>query len=116
MNKTLKTAFILSIVAMASIETMIVIALRFYSYLSDIFSSRLVGATMLISIVAAPMVLGIIAFSYLKQIKDIQRTERPFYIVTRVLSIISIVTSAVVVGILFIVFLIVGSFVPDYWF
>lgn len=116
MNNNLKTAFILSIVAMASMEAMIVIALRFYSSFADIFSSRLIGATMLIAIVAAPMVLGIIAFSYLKQTKEIQRTERPYYIVSRVLSIISIVTSAVVVGIMFIVFLIVGSFVPDYWF
>ena len=49
MNNNLKTAFILSIVAMASMETMIVVALRFYSYFADIFSSRLVGATMLIA-------------------------------------------------------------------
>ena len=108
MRENVKNAFILAVVGNAVAETfLIVYLLSLYTGIT-LFDGITTIAWMAIgmaSLITAIVCAGI-ALSTVKKITDIKRSERAFYILTRILSLITIISSAIILGILLIVFLI----------
>ena len=108
-KKTLITAFVISLVAANFFEIIII-----GYYLFAFFGIALSSFSTMLSIVfvtglgLAPLVLGAIALKLLKDVGEIIRPMRPFYIITKVLSIISIIASAILGSIVLFVYFIAG--------
>ena len=94
MQNNLKTAFILSIIANASSEAFSYLALFVFPNHFSI-AANLWAAMFIMPNLAAPIVLGSISLSLIKNIGDLKGGQRVIYTFTRVLSIIAIVVGAI---------------------
>ena len=102
-----KTAFILSIVAQGFVEVGFLIVAFIYSFLNWNMRSPLYVLTGF-TILAAPIVMGAIALSLLKQAKH---TKKVFIILTKIFSITAIVATALILLYYGLVVLMVGALV-----
>ena len=108
MRENVKNAFILAVVGNGVAETFLIFyLLSLYTGIS-IFDGITTTAWIAIgvAVLTTAIVCAGIALSTIKKITDIKRSERVFYILTRILSLITIIASAIFLGILLIVFLI----------
>ena len=94
MQNNLKTAFILSIIANASSEAFSYLALFVFPNHFSIVGN-LWAALFIMPNLVAPIVLGSISLSLIKNIGDLKGGQRVIYNFTRVLSIIAIVVGAI---------------------
>ncbi len=104
-SNRIKTGFILAICADAAFDTFFISYLA-EQYLRNYFlsSNALVLLSFLLVLVVTPFVLSIVALNYIKNAVPVDRKDRVFRIVTKVLSIITIVGCSI----LFFVALLVG--------
>ena len=104
-NRT-KTGFILAICADAAFDTFL-FSYLVEQYLRNDFLSGdpLILFSFLLVLVVAPFVLSIVALNYIKNAVPVDRKDRVFRIITKVLSIITIVGSSAI----FFVALLLGS-------
>lgn len=102
-SQTIKAAFILSIIAGTFFDVFSLIYLLFGTYLSsyDLITNSYFIAMFYLAIMTAPMVMGIIALNMVGKIKNIKGSQRVFVILTRVFSIVSIVGTAVIITVIF---------------
>ena len=108
MRDDLKTAFTLAIVGYCVAVTYLIGFLMSLYTRITIFDgiSTLTWIVVGIAFFIGSLVCGSIALSMVKKITNIKRSERVFYILTRVFSLVTIISSAIILGILVIVFLI----------
>ena len=99
-------AFSLSIVALSLAQTLIVLISYIYSFINAGWNNLLAGL-FTFTLLAGPMVMGIIATN---MIKRAQNTPRAFIVLTRIFSILAIVIGAIILFYYFIVFLFTGTF------
>ena len=102
-----KAAFILSIIADTFCDVGIVLVSFIYSFLNLNMRTPL-HIFLGFSILAGPIVMGIIALSMLKQAKG---TKKVFVILTKIFSIVAIVVSAIIILYYALVILMVGALV-----
>ena len=101
-----KAAFILSIVADIFVDVSFIIVLYIYGLL-NMNIRGLLYVFLGFSILAGPIVMGIIALSMIKQAKG---TKRVFVVLTRIFSILSIVSASLILFYYTVVVLFVGAF------
>lgn len=91
-SNRIKTGFILAICADAAFDTFL-LSYLVEQYLRNYFlsSNVLVLFSFLLVLVVAPFVLSIVALNYIRNAVPVDRKDRVFRIVTKVLSIITIV-------------------------
>ena len=94
MQNNLKTAFILSIIANASSEAFSYLALFVFPNHFSIVGN-LWAALFIMPNLVAPIVLGSISLSLIKNIGDIKGGKKVMYTFTRILSIVAIVVGAI---------------------
>ena len=109
-QQRVQTAFIMAIIANSIID---VLALMF-SYVRSYISSGWSPLTMLVvgsMVFAAPIVLSAMALSYLRGVQsyEISGKFRAFYIIARVLSLVTLIVTSVVAFICLIAYAIVAS-------
>ena len=94
-EQKVQTAFILSIIAAGVADTISLEALivRQFGFL---FSSNALVAFIVLPIFAGPIVLGSIALNMIRESSGVKGKYRVFYIISRVLSIVAIVESAII--------------------
>lgn len=93
-EQRIKTAFILSIIGAASSDLYLLTFLFSYR-VANIFIVNDLVSFILFPVLAAPLVLGILALTMVRDINDVTGKYRVFYIFTRVLSIIAIIEGAI---------------------
>ena len=105
-SNRIKTSFILAICADAAFDTFFIVYLVEQYLRNDILSSSpLILFSFLLVLVVAPFVLSIVALNYIKNAVPVDRKDRVFRIITKVLSIITIVGSSAI----FLVSLLLGA-------
>ena len=106
-SKTVKTAFILSLIAGISLDALFILYFIFgYAYFAYL-DSNLLRDAMILGFIMAPIVLGIIALTMINQVKDVKRSQRVYLILTRIFSITSIAEGAFALSICSIIYIIV---------
>lgn len=105
-QRRVQNAFIMAIIANCSIDTIGLIVLYSCAFVSPYFNF-FAGFIVAALILAAPIVLSAVALSMLKGIQsyELYGKYRVFYIITRVLSLVTLITTGFVV---FIVLMIVS--------
>lgn len=108
-SQNIKTAFTLAIVAHAIGDGAVILYLLSQSILlGAIQSMDMTFIILILAILLAPLVLGIVSLSKLKEAKVIQGRDKPFAIIARILAIIAIVGSALVLFYIVLVVWIIG--------
>lgn len=110
MDNNLRTAFILSIVALGSIGVTIISFSRVYDVFIGMFNYGFVSAILMLTLLAGPLVVASIALGYLKNVKDVPNDKKAYYIIAKVFSLVSIITTAVLLGVATIVLAIFDVF------
>ena len=96
-SNRIKTGFILAICADAALDTFFISYLVERYLRNDFLSSNaLILFSFLLVLVVAPFVLSIVALNYIKNAVPVDRKDRAFRIITKVLSIITIVGSSAI--------------------
>ena len=94
MQNNIKTAFILSIIGDAISEVSIYLAIFVFPNHYSVAGN--IGAALLIMpILVAPIVLGSIALSLIRDVKNAKGGQKVLYIFTRVISVFAIVSGAI---------------------
>ena len=93
-EQRIKTAFILSIIGAASSDLFLLMYILPYR-IGNIFIINDLAAFIIYPALAAPLVLGILALTMVRDIGGVSGKDRILYIFTRVLSIIAIVEGAI---------------------
>ena len=96
LSRTIKNAFIISIVAGGIIDVLVIIWAIFSGSFAYI-SFDLVSAAIIFSFCIAPIVMGSIALSMISKCKGYKGSQRVLVILTRIFSISSIVEGATAV-------------------
>ena len=103
-NSRLKTAFILATIAQASFDAFIIVLICEYATGHSFLTSNQIAKSLAyLFFVLGPLVLSIVALSFLRRVDDVEREERLFLVLTRVFAWVSIggVISYIVFGSLF---------------
>ena len=93
-EQRIKTAFILSIIGAASSDLFLLMYILPYR-IGNIFIINDLAAFIIYPALAAPLVLGILSLTMVRDIGGVSGKDRVLYIFTRVLSIIAIVEGAI---------------------
>ena len=93
-EQKIKTAFILSIIGSASSDLCLLTYIFIYR-IGNIFIANDFVSFVLSPALAAPLVLGILAITMVRDVGEVTGKNRIFYIFTRVLSIVAIVEGAI---------------------
>ena len=93
-EQSIKTAFILSIIGAASSDLFLLTYIFLYR-IGNIFIVNDLMSFVLSPVLAAPLVLGILSLTMVRDIGGVSGKDRILYIFTRVLSIIAIVEGAI---------------------
>ena len=101
MNKDLKTAFILAMVADGLIDVLLIAGIYLGSFVTFFTGNYYIYY--IAGCLIASLVLAIMALYYLSRVKHYERREKVFYILTRVFSIIIIACCGAI--------LVIGGFV-----
>lgn len=104
MDSNLKTAFIISIIGLAFSQLMLIVPTSLYEYFNSLINDRAVFITVILTIMAAPIVLGIISLSYLKKVDKVEPQYRPYLIISRVFSIVAIAFTGAIMILFFFLF------------
>ena len=97
MNQKIKTAFILATVNYGIYGTSVITYLVCAAYFTNVLQLSASSALLLVAMVTLTcLVCSIVALSYIRGVREYTRKEKPFVIVTRVLSIVGIVSSAII--------------------
>lgn len=108
-SQNIKTAFTLAIVAHAIGDGAVILYFLSQTILLDAIQSMDFSVFIIVlAILLAPIVLGIVSLSKLKEAKVIQGRDKPFAIIARVLAIIAIVGGALVLFYIALVVWIIG--------
>lgn len=100
-EQRVQTAFILSIVGY-SVADLFFLSLIFYYRVTSYITSNTFTLFFLLPSLVAPLVLGSISLSMIRDARGVKGKYRVFYIVARILSIVSIVVGAIMATIAFI--------------
>ena len=97
-QRRVQNAFIIAIIANCCIDTLGLIMAYTSSFIASYFNG-FTGFIVAALILAAPIVLSIVALSMLKGIQsyELYGKYRVFYIITRVLSLVTLITTGFVV-------------------
>ena len=112
MNNTVKTPFILSIIANGSLTFYCFLALleRFYHF-GGLATTALISFFLIVSFVIAPLVLSIVSLSMLRRVGPVVGKDRLFVILTRVFSWLVIGGFAFALTIVLLLVLIFGAII-----
>ena len=97
-EQKVQTAFILAVIGSSVVDTLLLCSL-FYYQIGFVFFSNLFATLLVMPVFAAPAILGGIALSIIKSVgamRDFNGKYRVFYILTRILSIVTIVEGAII--------------------
>ena len=100
-----KTAFILSIVALTFSELVLALISLIYSFINMGWNDSL-AAVIGLTLLAGPIVMGIVALSLLPKAKN---NKRVFVILTRIFSIFAIVIGAILCFYYALVYIFIGA-------
>ena len=93
-EQRVQTAFILSIIGY-SVADLFFLALVFYYRVASYITSNTFALFFVLPSLVAPLVLGSIALSMIRDARGVKGKYRVFYVIARILSIVSIVVGAI---------------------